>query len=446
MTAIPTRGLSAGIILMALALLPLFSAGAAAADLISGAVRNQTQGGRAAAGDDVVLIRLDQGMQEEARIKTDAQGAFALKVHDPGKLYVVRVVHQGVNYDLQSSAGDSLSIDVFDASAKVSGVTGSIEILRAGTNGNLLHVSDLIEIKNNSSPPLTQAGDRTFEVYLPAHAKIGSVMAAGPGKISVIIAAFPVPGEPGHYTVNFPLRPGSTKFAFNYDVPYDGHAAFRPRLVHPLRQLAVMIPPSMKFTSQSRAFQLLPTGNSDYQVQAANHLKAGEGPAFEITGTGAVPPLQARSQSQAGTQAATLPGSALQSPAIPSAGMTGAQAPATSGVKGSTPAPVATGVSAFEWRLLAVAAVLVLGACGFLIWRARRRSSLRLETQTKSATAKARPAAASTTSLLEALKEELLELETNRLKGSISREEYDAAKRALDGTVKRALMRAATGQ
>jgi hypothetical protein len=37
----------------------------------------------------------------------------------------------------------------------------------------------------------------------------------------------------------------------------------------------------------------------------------------------------------------------------------------------------------------------------------------------------------------------MLELETGRIEGSISRQEYDAAKRALEGTVKRALAQAA---
>jgi len=70
----------------------------------------------------------------------------------------------------------------------------------------LLHVSDMVEIKNESSPPLTEAGERTFEVYLPANAKIDSVLAAGPGEMGVMISAVPVPDEPGHYAVNFPLR------------------------------------------------------------------------------------------------------------------------------------------------------------------------------------------------------------------------------------------------
>jgi len=47
--------------------------------------------------------------------------------------------------------------------------------------------------------------------------------------------------------------------------------------------------------------------------------------------------------------------------------------------------------------------------------------------------------------LAEALKEELFELETERLRGTISGEEYDSAKRALEGTVKRALARVGAG-
>ena len=91
--------------------------------------------------------------------------------------------------------------------------------------------------------------------------------------------------------MNFPLRPGAAKLAFNYDEPYDCHAAFQARHEYPLRRMAVMIPLTMSFSSRSQAFEILATGNSRYQVQAANHLKAGEGPGFEISGAGVLPPL-----------------------------------------------------------------------------------------------------------------------------------------------------------
>jgi hypothetical protein len=277
-------------LLAVLLVIMCFSTVALGANNITGSVRNQSRG-EPAAGDEVILLRLDTGMPEETRAKTDTQGMFALHVQYPDKPYVVRVIHQGVSYDQQAAPGQSLSIEVFDAAPEVRGVTGTIEILRTGTNGKLLHVSDMVEIKNTSSPPLTQAGERTLEVYLPAAAKIDSVLAAAPGNLAEVISATPVSGEPGHFTVNFPLRPGASKFAFNYDLPYHGRVFFHPKHAYPLQQLAVMTPAAMKFSSRSPAFEILKTGNRRYQVHAANQLKAGEGPEFEVSGTGALPSL-----------------------------------------------------------------------------------------------------------------------------------------------------------
>jgi hypothetical protein len=378
----------------------------------------------------VILLLLDQGMQEEAHTRTDAQGAFALKVQHTDKLHLVRVIHQGVNYDQRASAGDVVSIDVFDAARKVQGVTGSIEIIRAGTNGNLLHISDMVEIRNESSPPLTQVGERTFEVYLPAHAKIDSVLAAGPGKIGVIISAAPVRGQPGHYTVSFPLRPGATKFAFNYDLPYDGHAAFQTRLAYPLQQLAVMIPPTMQFSSSSPAFQVLATGNSKYQVEAANRLNAGEGPGFEVSGTGALPPLgdQADSQERSRPSTASYPLAATapvpRSIHLPSLA--------------SIDSHLARARSSSQSLVLGVVSAIVLAASCLLVWRARKPRPV---SSAKSAITSAMQSPRSTT-LLESVKREMLQLEADRRRGSVSGEEYASTRQALEETVKRAVAKA----
>jgi len=310
----------------------------------------------------VILVRLDRGMQqEEAQTRTDAQGAFTLHMQHPDKPYLVRAFHQGVSYDQSASAGDGMSIQVFDAAPLVRGVTGSIEILRTGTNGNMLHVSDLVEIKNESNPPLTQASERTFEVYLPASAKMDSVLAAGPGNVGVMISAAPVPGEPGHYTVNFPLRPGATKFGFNYDLPYDGHAAFQTRHAYPLRQLAVMIPPTMKFSSRSHAFEILAAGNGRYQVRAANQLKAGEGPAFEISGTGTLPPLADQANSQVPSQPSAPPNPA---PSVP--------ARATLASSPRIDSRAAQAQSSSQSLVLAGLTAVLLAASALLVWRTNK--------------------------------------------------------------------------
>jgi hypothetical protein len=186
------------------------------------------------------------------------------------------------------------------------------------------------------------------------------VLAAGPAKIGVLIPANPTPGEPGHYTVSFPLRPGETKFAFNYDLPYEGHAVFETKLTYPVQQLAVMIPQSMKFSSHSSAFALLPTGRSDYQVQTANQLKAGEGPGFEVSGTGVLPPLGDQAQSQAGTLPLTTPRQTAPNAdrALSSFGRVDPQLQQT---YSRSQSPVLGGLTA-----------VLLGVCALLVWRARK--------------------------------------------------------------------------
>jgi hypothetical protein len=341
---------------------PCFPAAQGAND-ITGTARNESRG-QAAVGDRVILIRLDRGMEEEAQARTGQRGAFRLHVRHAGKAYLVRVVHEGVSNDQRAYAGDDLSIQVFDAAPRVPRISASIEILRAGTNGNLLHVSDMYELKNESSPPVTQAGGQTFEVYVPANAKMDSVLAAGPAKIGVLIPANPAPGEPGHYTVSFPLRPGETKFAFNYDLPYEGHAVFQTRLAYPLEQLAVMIPPSMKFSSRSPTFALLPTGRSDYQVLTANQLKAGEGPGFEVSGTGVLPPRGDQTKSQAGSLPLTTP--------RPTA--TASDGAVLSSFRRVDPQVQQT-YSRSQSLVLGGLTAVLLGVCALLVWRARKARS-----------------------------------------------------------------------
>jgi hypothetical protein len=347
-------------LLSMLATLACFSSAALGANKISGSVRNESRG-EPAAGDEVILFRLDKRMQEEARAKTDATGAFSVEARHPDKPYLVRVVHQGVSYDQRAFDGESVSIQVFDAAPKVPGVSGTIEILRAGTKGNMLHVSDMVEIKNESSPPVTQVSEHTFEAFLPANAKIDSVLAAGPGKISEMISAAPVPGEPGHYTVNFPLRPGATRFAFNYDLPYRGRAAFQTRHAYPLQQFGVMIPRTMKFSSRSPAFERLATGSGDYQVRAAMRVNAGEGPEFEVSGTGALPVLGDPVPSRARSDSPASPKATLSAPA-------------------HTAMPYLAGIDLHskqtqppsQWFILNAVTAVLLAACALLVWRTRK--------------------------------------------------------------------------
>lgn len=334
-----------------------------AADEIVGHVRNGTTG-QPAASQEIVLLRLDGGASEEARTVVDNLGAFRFTAQSMGPHYLVRAIHQNVIYDQPAAPGQSISLELFDAADEVAGVSGSIEIIRIETQGEFLHVSDMYEIRNDSNPPVTLARDRTFDVFVPGEAKMDSVFAAAPGKVAELISATALPGEPGHYAVNFPLPPGATKFAFHYELPYAGREAFRTRRAYPVVQLAVMVPSSVRFSSRSRAFQRLQTGNPRYHVEAASPLAAGDGPTFEISGDGSLPPLDAETRAKAASrvESLALPNSAAIRQTSPSM-LTDTRLPSTARFSDSL-------------ALEAIAAGL-FAACAFLVWRARRRGHSR---------------------------------------------------------------------
>lgn len=332
-------------------------------------------------------------------------------------------------------------------------ITGTIEIIRAGSVGKQLHVSDMIEIQNRSAPPRTLAGEHTFDVYLPAHAKISSVIAAGPGNVATMIPATPLPGDPGHYSVSFPLQPGATKFAFNYDFPYDGKAVFHIRHAYAVEQLAIMIPPTMHFSSASTGFKTLETGNKNYDVRAIAQLNAGPGPAFEISGSGSLPP--SRSSIQPSIQPSIRPGENTAAAPVSSAPVVSTEnasaansEPASdrnpSSKASSLPAQIRPSPTP-SWLILGIlglgltatsAAAIRVGASKRAALRKMMRTSETRLNKTRSNQIYA------PTLLLEGLKEELFQLESAKIRGTISHEEYDLTRSALEETVKRALRRA----
>ena len=96
---------------------------------LSGVVTNKTNN-KPAAGDDVVLLKLAQGMQELARTKTDGKGRFTIDVPEDG-LHLLRVTHDKANYFHPIQPGtQSVEIEVYTAATQVEGVTLDADVMR----------------------------------------------------------------------------------------------------------------------------------------------------------------------------------------------------------------------------------------------------------------------------------------------------------------------------
>src|SRR5437868_7279926 len=212
---------------------------------ITGNVTNKTSD-QPSAGDDVVLLKLSEGMQEAARGKTNAQGKFTLPVPDDGGQHLVRVTHQGVNYFRPAPAGTtSVQLDVYDAAKQVDGVAGRADIMRVQAENGQMTITQLFVLQNNSKPPRTQMSERSFEFTLPDGAIVDASLAAGPGGMPVNSPPVPT-GEKNRYAYIFPIRPGETKFQLSYHIPYSGSFSFQPEMFTPIADVVVMLPRSSK--------------------------------------------------------------------------------------------------------------------------------------------------------------------------------------------------------
>jgi hypothetical protein len=406
---------------------PLFGAD------ITGTVTNKTVD-KASAGDDVVLIKLSEGMQEASRTKTDAQGKFSLPLPDDGGPHLLRVTRQGVNYFKPAPQGTtSVQVEVYDSAKQVPGVSGRADILRVQTDdGGQLQVTELFVLQNNSKPPRTQMSDRSFELTMPEGAVVDASLAAGPGGMPVNSAPVPT-GQKNRYAYVFPIRPGETKFQVSYHTPYSGSFSFHPQILTPTDQVVVMLPKSMDFKNGNSEFS---TGGEEkgMNIFVAQNVPAGKELAFTVSGTGKIP-RDARD-----ADSGTSPDASQNS--------TGEAAPDNRpggglGRPEETPDPL----HAYRWWIIGgLAAALVVGAIVVVNQKPRSTAPVPAAVATTAAPS-VRPAVPGQSRglLLDAMKEELFQLETERIQGKISDVEYQQAKAALDLTIKRAIERQGTG-
>lgn len=385
------------------------------AQTITGYVQDQTTG-KPSAGDDVILLRLAEGMQEEARTRTDSNGAFALNVTSSNSQHLVRVLHQGVNYDFPVTNTTPLQVMVYDAVRTVPGLKGNIGMVQMESDGKTLKVLEMYVVTNASNPPVTQFKPDNLDISVPHQAAFDSVEVKGPGGIWVNVTPSPVQGQQGKYRINFPLRPGDTLCKFAYHMPYSGLMTFHLRLPYPIRNFAIMHPPSMSFKALAPGTFMSPGVVQGFQLEkVVASTVVGEVPAFVISGIGAAPP----------------PPVAESEPPAASARSTTASGHSPAESTATAVAPVDQPRRALWFLVPGI--VIVLAVCVFAFWRAKRNVAGNVV-----------PAPATGEPVLDALKEELFRLESDRLHGSVSAEEYAAARDALNQNIARVLARKKT--
>jgi len=433
--------LAESILLAAILLLGLASA---AAQTLTGTVTDGTTN-KPAAGDEVILINLSNGMDVAANTKADSAGKFTFTLKDGPGPHLIRAVHQGVTYHQMAPPGtNSVAVNVYDVAKKVPEIQVTADVMRFQADSGTLQGVRLFAVNNASTPPKTQMNDHNFEFYLPDGAKIEQAQAKAPNGQPIAAETTPQ-SEKNRYAVVFPLRPGETQIQVQFTMPYSGSLKFDPKPLYPAEHAVVVIPKSMQFEAANASqFQAMnDPSQGDTTVEVAQQTQPGQSLAYTIKGTGTIneSPQQVAAGAAQGQKEgmSNRPGGGLGTPI-------------------DTPDPL----QQYRWWILGGFAI-VLAAGGWYV--TKRQTALATASASAGATAaqvpqprvapraaaaaapvSAAPQTASTPAaksamLLEALKEEMFQLELERRTGKVTQSEYEKTKAALDQTLDRALKR-----
>jgi hypothetical protein len=170
-------------------------------------------------------------------------------------------------------------------------------------------------------------------------------------------------------------------------------------------------------------------------VQVASNTEAGQSLAFKISGTGAL--SEAREDGEGGAPTGDSGGASAGRDSRPGGGL---------GPPIDAPDPL----EKYRWYILGGFAVILAAGAVYITTRSRSSSLATIpdfgasDVQVAEGVPARQPASGRSGLLLEALKEEMFQLEVEHKQGSISQQEYEQARAALDQTLERAIKRVAS--
>jgi len=218
---------------------------------VTGVVINRTTG-QPQAGATVALNRLGQnGIELIDQAKSDAQGHFTINQDVQGP-HVLRTAFDGVSYNHMLPPGSpttGLTIDVYNSSklpgeAKVS----KHMIIFAPTSAGQMGIHEMFLCENSGKTAWNNSDTGALKFYLPASAGgKAQVEATAPGGMPIPAAL--APSSAGEVRgVDFPIKPGETRFDIDYAVPYTPGTPYTGKIPSKDDNTYLVVPPGVTLT------------------------------------------------------------------------------------------------------------------------------------------------------------------------------------------------------
>src|SRR5882672_10287570 len=238
--SVAVRGCRFAIGCLLLILLPAVCVGSNIVGRVMNRSRNQPSG-----GDDVVLYNVDRTMHEMARTKSSRDGSFRFDTSE-NFAYLIAVFHQKVSYHTKTLRDSKpLEIPVYDSVQSLGGLRNESNTFFLQPGTGTLNVIEFFVISNQSNPPRTLVGTKTFDFQLPQGAVLNATAIQPPGTLPLRVSATHC-GRRNHYCLTYPIRPGTTRLRVVYRVKQPVSSWITLPQRHVGESVALMIPESLQ--------------------------------------------------------------------------------------------------------------------------------------------------------------------------------------------------------
>jgi hypothetical protein len=270
---------------LALLLIPASLFGA-----IEGTVLNGTTG----KPQPSVAISLVQpgagGMQAIATATSDANGKFSIDHELPPPPALLQVDYKGITYTQVQPPGrptTGIQFQVFDSATKPPQGMQMAHLIMIEPSPTSLEISETFLIRNESTVTFEDPSNGTAQFYPPKGAGDKVQVSVTPPTQMTIQRQAVKAAKPGAFKIDYPARPGETRFDMHYTLPASD--TFSAKVVQGDRPTMVVTPASVHLTGNG-----IKEAGVESDVQARLFEVPGTSFEVKIEGTGSIRERQSK--------------------------------------------------------------------------------------------------------------------------------------------------------
>jgi len=197
-----------------------------------------------------------QGMQPAGNATTDAAGKFTLEGSAEG-IALLQTIFEGVTYNKllePGAATTGVEIAVFSTNRKPQLAAASQHMILIEPVPGQLRVRETIIYDNPTQSTLVDPQGGTMRFFLPPMSGGKATVDASSGSRGMPLKRAPKPtGEANIYSVDFPLKPGETRFDITWTAPFAPPGDLATRILHQ-GNVRVIAPRGVTLKSDSLTF------------------------------------------------------------------------------------------------------------------------------------------------------------------------------------------------